>query len=160
MKHDDDFEREGYQEVTRKWKSRRHKKAPRWVIFIIALLFLGIGFFFIQNQMWYEQNGIRAEGTVTDHSRSTDSDGTKYSPIITYSTEQNRQITFTAGFSSNPKMYVEGDKVTVIYDPDNPQDNVILDWGIWNWALSALFTAFGGIFLISALKMRPKDKAL
>jgi len=65
-------------------------------------------------------------------------------------------LEFKDNVGSNPPSHRPGDTVTVLYLPDNPQREAIIDRGIWwNWAIPGivfLFAAFLVLILIGILR--------
>ena len=116
----------------------------------------------------FMENAIKTQGVVTDlvRSRSTNNTSYYYAPVVKFMTQQGQIIEFVSSTSSSPASYSIGEKVSVLYSPDKPQDAKIDDFfSLWGAALvlggiGAMFSLFGiGFFLATTLKNR-KDKYL
>lgn len=126
-----------------------------WLMALIGLVCIGIGGYVGYGVWFLETHGVSVEGKVTGIETNTDSDGgTTYSPVVTFQTLQDRKITFTSNYGSNPPSYKVGDQVDVLYDPNDPKDNAMIDAGLWNWLLPSILALVGGfMFLILFPKM-------
>jgi Protein of unknown function (DUF3592) len=102
----------------------------------------------------------RTEGTVIDLSRSEDSEGSvTYSPVVRF-TADGRTIQFTSssGSSSPPSV---GDRVEVLYDPDDPDDarlSGFLDLWLFPLVAGAIGIACGAIGGFIAWRTRRPSK--
>lgn len=96
-----------------------------------------------------ETAGFRhAEGTVVAQvvRKSGRSDG--YSPVIEFSTPGGAQARFTSGVINNPPVYEIGERLPVIYAPDDPSHAFIARfWEIW--LLPMIFFFIGMPFVIA-----------
>lgn len=124
-----------------------------WLILVMGMVFFGVGYY-IGYGVWYlETYGVSAKGEVVAMESSRDSDGNiTYSPVVEYETADGRDIRFKSNYSSNPPSYSRGDKVDVLYAEDDPEENVIIDAGFWNWLFPGIF---GGIGLLMAIVFFP-----
>jgi len=95
----------------------------------------------------------RATGTVIDLSRETDSEGAVvFYPILRFTTAEGRTLEFrsSTGSSFPPQ---PGDRVEVLYDPDDPQDARLSGFfDVWGLPivlgfLGTVFTAVSVVFL-------------
>jgi hypothetical protein len=94
----------------------------------------------------------RAPGVVVGQKEGRMQEGgIGYSAIVEYTASNEKQITFEdhSGRCS-PPCHAVGDKVTVIYDPDNPA-GASIDIGIGNWIWTLVFGSLTLIFLLLAL---------
>ena len=124
-----------------------------WLILVMGLVFFGIGYY-IGYGVWYlETYGLSAKGEVVAMEASTDSEGsTTYAPVVEYQTAEGVNVRFKSNYSSNPPSYSRGDQVEVLYAEDDPEENVIIDAGWWNWLFPGLF---GGIGFLMAILLFP-----
>ena len=90
----------------------------------------------ITKQNRISDHGIKAEGVVFDFERNasiqfggddTFSNNPPY-PVIRFVTSSGEWITEKYSIASN--IYEKGQKVEVIYDPDNPKEFIIKDFGL------------------------------
>jgi len=123
-----------------------------------GLLFTGIAITFLS--LWFYSNSQRLleKGTITDGVvieliRSTSNDGNMYKPVFEYTDRANTKITFKSSFSSSPAPYKIGDKVKIVYMPDNKTQKIITFWGLYRWTIILLCIAspmliIGGGYLL------------
>lgn len=101
------------------------------------------------------QNGIEAEGIVFDFSDessqiSINTNGRSAStPLIRFVTKEGVWITEKGEWSST--VLNQGDKVTVIYSPDNPKEFIFKTSRDWGGILMYLFLLMGVVSLIVGL---------
>ena len=116
------------------------KMAPFVGLFAVALLAAGL--YAAMDIARLEASGLRAPGAVVrlkSESGSGAGSGYSYHPIVRFRTDRNATIEFKDSIGSNPPSYRVGDKVTVLYRPDDPRGHAIIDRGpLWNWAIPAL----------------------
>lgn len=114
-----------------------------------VLLLLGLVLFFSARK--FRDKGVKTQATVIDNipSRSTDDHGTSqlYTPLLEYSIG-GKTFTYTPNSRSNPPAYDIGEKVPIVYRPDNHHDvRIVGYWGIYLG--SNILFAFGlPMFLI------------
>lgn len=84
----------------------------------------GIGFYFYNTTNHFIGKSLHAQGTVIAMLQSSDSldrhPSISYYPKVTFKDNTGKITTFNSQISNNPPEYVKGDKVPVLYDPDNP----------------------------------------
>jgi hypothetical protein len=82
---------------------------------------------------------------ITSHTRSSD-----FGPktIVT--------VEFKDNVGTDPPSYRAGDKVTVLYLPANPQKDVIIDRGIWNWAIPGVVFLAVAFIVVLLIGMRAR----
>ncbi len=131
-----------------------------WLVLLIGLLFLGIGGY-VGHSVWFlETYGIAVKGRVTDMKTNTDSDNsTTYSPIITYVTNKDESITFTSNYGSNPPRYKAGDEVSVLYDTENPSDNVMIDLRFMELAIAEHSICFRSVLVFNNFSQNDNSRA-
>jgi hypothetical protein len=122
------------------------KAAPLVGLFAAALLAAGL---YVANDVArLEASGLRAQGAVVrlKAESSSGSSGYSYHPIVRFRTDRNVTIEFKDSVGSNPPGYRPGDKVTVLYLPDDPRGHAIIDRGpLWNWAIPVLLLLGAGL---------------
>ena len=93
----------------------------------------------------------RATGTVIDLSSRTDSDGdVMYHPVVRFTNAEGRTVQFVSSTGSSPASESEGDRVEVLYDPDDPEDAKLSGFfDLWLWPIA--FGALGGMFVFFSL---------
>jgi hypothetical protein len=110
-----------------------------------ALIFSGLVLFaaiygFISN-LRFRKLAWEADGEVVGRKMAAGSPGTTdYSPVIRFTTESGKKMTFISDFSANIGIPKPGSKVKVLYDPEHPHhakwNNFFFLW-IFPWLLSA-----------------------
>lgn len=148
-------------EKARKNEEQMAKTAPFLVIGGVALL--GLGIWLGQKQLALEQGGLRAPGVVVDIVSNSDSDGTTYAPVFKFEDEKGNSFRVKDKVSSNPPANREGEKVTALYDPKDPEKTAMIDRGFWNWLPTGLLALFGAglafLGMRSPMRSLRKDQA-
>ena len=111
-------------------------------------------------------NGQRAQGEVVDinsrYSSNSNSSGYTYYAVVAFKDAAGNKARFEDSVGSSHSLYKGGDRVTVLYNPENSGD-VIIDRGIMNWGLSGGL-ALGALVLlllgISALKQGRENSGM
>lgn len=124
--------------------------APRVCLALGVLLLVGGAIAFVHTKR-FVSGSERATGTVIDLSSRTDSDGTvTYHPVVRFTTAKGRTVQFVSDSGSSPATKSEGDRVEVLYDPDDPQDAKLSGFfDLWLWPLA--FGALGGMLVFFGL---------
>lgn len=123
---------------------------PSRTVSIIQAVFLAIGaamlagcaFWFVHEQRFLA-SAQRVEGTVTDlerHRSSSDHSST-WAPVVSYVTPDGRTREFVSSSSSNPPSYRRGERVQVLFDPNDPD----------HAAIEGFFSQWGGIVIVGGL---------
>ena len=124
-------------------------QAPAWLGYIFMLVGIGLlvgAGFMTKNTMEFMDVALSTEGTIVS-SRSSYSDGsTTYAPVIEYVLpESGHKITFKHSVSSSHPGWSIGDRVKVLYHPNDPQD-AMMDDGWFNWFGSIILGGIGSVF--------------
>jgi hypothetical protein len=136
---------------------RTYKKAvPFLGIFAVVLLLVGI--YESVDIARLETVGFRAQGQVVrlKSEYSSGSNGGHYTSyaIVRFRTENNVTVEFKDNVGADPPTYRAGDRVTVLYLPANPQKDVIIDRGIWNWAIPGVVFLAVAFIVVLLIGMR------
>lgn len=127
--------------------------------FITGVIFLLIGlgvlvgdFFMVSGNLSFLNNSLKADGNVVRivQSRSSDNGNFMYSPEISFTDALGQTITFDSNISSSVSTYQVGEKVSVLYNKNNPQDAKINTF-FQLWFGPILMTFLGAIFFIVGL---------
>lgn len=140
------------------------KFAP--LIAIFSIILIAVGVYQSVKITRLEARGLRAPGEVIrmkdEYSSGSGGGHYVYYAIVRFRTEKNIVVEFKDNVGSNPPSHRPGDKVTVLYLPGNPQQDAIIDRGIWwNWAIPAivfLFAAFVLLILVGMLRKSTVQK--
>ena len=131
-------------------------------IAVIGIILAVLGYVSRQKTQKLKKLGIKAEGIVFSREREEEfridfntqnTFRTSYYPIIRFVTAEKEWVTQKYNVSSFPP-YKEGDKVTVIYNPENITEFMLDDWstklvsyffwpGILSIAIAAILFAVG-----------------
>lgn len=109
-------------------------------IALVGFCFLIIGIHKSKKSSDLKNNGIKVEGVI--YSLEQDRRSGIYYPVVRFRTKENRWITKKLNFGTNPPQYAEGEKVSVLYDPDDPE-NVDFDSSFNLTVAPALFIIIG-----------------
>lgn len=138
----------------------KNQTIPVWgiaIILLIAVGALGGTAYTAKQQHEFLQSAAKTMGTVTGFDSSTSDGTTTYRPIVRYQYSDGSEISFTSSWGSSNPSESEGDKVLVLFDPDN-KGSAQLDKGILNWIIPgilgfvALVFFYSGIFSIKKRK--------
>lgn len=122
---------------------------PFLALFVVVLVLIGAYQSF--RLFRFETSGARANGEVVrliEQSSSGSNGGYVYYPVVRFRTAENVTIEFKDQIGSNPSSRQPGDRATVLYLPNNP-NQAMIDRGILNVLLPLLL--FGGAGLVAWL---------
>lgn len=134
----------------------RNKKKVMWQYYIILgagiVLFI-FAFLSLRNTLSFLKKAEKATATVTSL-REYESEGTVFSPLFTFRTQNNTEYTYELPEGTNPSAWSVGDTETVIYDPDDPSSvSLYTYFRIFIWPLVLISIALpllvvgGGYFI-------------
>ncbi len=125
-----------------------------------GFLAIGVGMLIVAAVMlvrtvWFVAEAEHATGTVVDLFRDSDSDGTVSNyPVVRFVTADGETIEFVSSTSSSfPVSESPGDRVEVLYDPDDPYGAQLS--GVFHvWLPPAIFAIIGTSFVVTAWRRR------
>lgn len=130
------------------------------VFFLVGLGMLAGCFFSWRSTAEFTAHAVHAEGTVADQAYRSSSKGGTYSPVVEFTDQQGQKIHFTGSIGSSSPAYARGDKVSVLYDPANPE-HAHIDSFMENWfgplllgGLGSVFSLAGGGMLVFQVRQR------
>ena len=136
-------------------KSKKATNLVKLVFFGFGFIWIAFGAFFFINTKFFSSKSYRAAGTVVElkevqrSSTSTSkSSSISFYPVVRYETEGGKHVSFTSSSGSYPSPYKRGDRVTVLYDPKNPQKARIMSFRSM-WLAPVLCFGIGGIMLLT-----------
>jgi hypothetical protein len=117
------------------------------MLFIVGLANLACGVWLLRGARRLRTLGIRASALVTGLRRSSDPDSNACFPIFRFTTREGQEVEITSlyGESKPPQ---PGDRVTILYDPEN-QRNARIDTGGQDGSTMGRIVMGIGIFLIT-----------
>jgi hypothetical protein len=87
---------------------------------VVALI---VGAVWLVRTVQFVAEAEHATGTVVDMSRERDSEGdVSFHPVVRFRTAQGDTIVFVSSYGSSSPSESPGDRVEVLYDPDDPSD--------------------------------------
>ena len=129
----------------------------------IGLIFLFVGWILHRTSRHFRGPAERAQGTIVGFDTSTPGamrvprshvrvshwssfvgSGPIYRPTVEFTTADGTKMTATSPFGTNPRPGREGDTVTVLYDPRNPQRMRVETQSRWVGCMELAFMLFGG----------------
>ncbi len=126
---------------------------------VLVMFFFGVGITFAGYTVFQERHDLSgvamvAQGEVTGlKSRRTGTDANYvYYPVIAFKTWAGERVSFEGKTGSNPPLRQAGDKVVVLYDPDDPE-RAMIDKGFMNWLEPLALFIIGLLFLYYAMTM-------
>lgn len=112
------------------------------ILIVFAVILLGIGIYQSTFIAHLETTGLRAQGEVVRLKEEYNNGHYNYFAIVRYRAANNMTVQFKDEFGSNPPSHRVGEKVTVLYLPDN-LSKAIIDRGMfWNWSIPAILFLF------------------
>ena len=101
----------------------------------IGLVFLGVAVYFVADASRFGADAVRTQGTVISDSGQ---------PLVAFIAE-GREIRISGSVSTTPPRFHAGDKVTILYSPDDPEAARI-DSFSERWLGALIFGVLGVIF--------------
>ena len=134
----------------------------RWLVLgflAVGIVALVIGMVTLVRTVQFVQRAEHAPGTVIDLSRETDSEGeVTFYPVVRFTTAEGKEIEFKSSSGSSPPSQSEGDRVDVLYDPDDPNDARLS--GIFDlWLFPIVSFALGAAFLAVTFFVRRQSSS-
>lgn len=141
-----------------------------WIIGIFGILGLGLLYlshYLAEDTLRFVNEGVRVQGEVIDlhFSRDSEGDGT-YRPEVKYQTPEGVEYRFISSSGSNPASFSRGERVQILYLPENPQDGRIdAFFSLWGGTLicgvmGAIFALVGGGFMVGVIRAKKRHRWL
>lgn len=128
-------------------------------VLIVALVFVAFGTLFAaigvgmrRGQNRFKARAAAARGTVTDlraRSAGESSSGVIWVPVVKFTTADGRTVEAETSAGTNVKRHEPGQPTEVLYDPRQPADVRVPDWG--SGLIHGIFVAMGGAFVLTGL---------
>lgn len=112
------------------------------LILLVALIPFSIAVYAFFSTRAFLARAVHCQGSVVELRSFQGEHGTMYTPIYTYKDSAGVERRESVGYSSNPPGYAVGDPISLLYDPQNPQE-VCGDsfWALWIGPLIGVFIA-------------------
>ena len=125
----------------------------------IGLFSLGMLLLYFAMKQYYKTRdlltyGIKTTATVSDLITVSSDDGYSYKPVFQYTDQRQNIKEHVSEITSRPAPYQVGDKVQIIYNPNEEGAvKVISFWGLYRWTIVLLCIAaplliIGGGYLL------------
>jgi len=126
----------------------RQNRFVRPIVALASILVVSIGAYLGVRVANLEMTGDRAPGEVVslheEYSSDDDGSGYVYYPIVQFRTARGDTIQFKDNIGSDPPSFRVGDQVVVLFDPERPGRDVMIDHGIfWNALIPAILLLLG-----------------
>src|SRR5689334_2786606 len=96
---------------------------PVHLLLIFSILFIIMGINLARKAKRLRRVGKRAVATVVRNRYSTDDEGSaQHTPIVEFRTEKQELITIELNYGNTAEPKDIGDRIEIIYDPNNPRD--------------------------------------
>lgn len=125
-----------------------------YAILILGLALFGLGLYFLKERLDFFKHSIQAEGIVIDIEKSGSrgsKGGSRYSyyPVISFQALDGNIYTFSPESGTNSYgEYLQGDKLTIMYNTENPQSAKIDSF--WErWGIQLTFLIVGLAILLA-----------
>lgn len=133
----------------------------KYVFAIFGACMLAGAFAIYSSTASFLERSVSSQGTVVELIRSRSSDSINYYPLVQFVTSDGQQVEFQSNSGSNPPLYDQGERVSVLYEPSSPQAAKINGFfSLWGGALivSGIGLVFlligGGMLVYGAIKNR------
>ncbi|MBS0486429.1 MAG: DUF3592 domain-containing protein [Proteobacteria bacterium] len=138
------------------------------LFFVVGLgLLTGAGFLWLHKAN-FAAHAVHGDGVVVDlHYRSgSNGDSGTYVPEVEFTASNGSVVHITGSTGSNPAAYTRGEKVNLLYAPENPE-GAHIDSFSENWlgvlilgGMGLIFGLIGGGMIYSGLRTRQVNKWL
>ncbi len=135
----------------------RSLKIIKYVLLLAGLGALAVAIYFVHSTTVFLASAAKAEGTVVavdrSESKTARRDGpgyeisVSYKPVVDFVAANGEKITLHSIVGSDPPMYHKGQKVEVVYLPEQPHQARINDF-LSLWLMPLLFGVTGGVFFL------------
>jgi len=144
------------------WSPLSGETAPTWV-FVMAIIFMLIGLatlpgavYFYVKEKQFEKIAVSAPGTVIDlvqkeRRGNNNRRSITYAPLVEFIDQQGNTQQYLSPDGSNPPDYRRGDKVIILYEPDNIEFAKMDNWKRYLWVV--VLSLFGFAFTSSSALM-------
>jgi hypothetical protein len=132
----------------------RLKSGCMWVFLnLVWIILLGAAVYVGKSSWELKQQGASATGSVVSLREvpETDNSGVTYAPVINYDVN-GRTYTYESSNSSDPPAYDVGEKVQLLYRPNDPEDVRVNSW-FDLWFLPAMLGGGGVVVAIVSIVM-------
>jgi hypothetical protein len=124
----------------------------RFWTFVVGGALFGWGLYETEHTLSLKFSGARAPGNVVAAKVSKDGrypwSSNSFAPVVEYKTPDGKQHGFISTISSGFFDYKLGEKVTVVYDADRPDDDARIDSFMVNWFTPLFGLGLGGWALL------------
>jgi hypothetical protein len=131
--------------LTREGMAMNRSKLLALIFLPLGLAFLVYGVSDLLQVRAFASLAVEAEGTVI----AMQEGATKYYPRVRFQTRHGQTVEFDAANGSNPPLYEVGERLPVLYLPDNPRYAVINTF-IELWLGPLIYAAVGLLLLVTA----------
>jgi uncharacterized membrane protein len=115
---------------------------------VLAVVFFGLGLWQTQSVLYEVKHFSKTEGQVVDVVSIKGRRGvTFYSPQVRFLSQSGEVVIFVERTQNSNNTYQKGDRVKVLYNPENPADARVSVW----WSLYLVpfsFVIIGGVTLV------------
>ncbi|HYD18398.1 MAG TPA: DUF3592 domain-containing protein [Patescibacteria group bacterium] len=139
-------------------QARKHAAVAGPLMILLGAAALAGAFYFGSTTLSLMNEGVTAPGEVIQLAYESTGKSSGYHAIIRFRDEAGADHTFRDSFGANPALYEEGEKVTVMYRKDDPQNSAALDRGIFNWLVPGALALFGLLFLLGGIAQMPRQR--
>lgn len=107
----------------------------------LGALLLAIAALLYFREQAFLSSAETATGTVSDFDISSSDDSTTYCPVIEFRTKRGENVRYFGNVCSSPPSYDIGQKVEVIYDPEN----------IKHVQMNGFWSKYVGVFVLAVI---------
>lgn len=128
----------------------------RWrpVLMLAGPALLALSLYLVRDVARLQSLGYRASGVVQALALDQEHDGSTYHPLVQFTARNGRSVRFEDAVGSNPPSHHVGDRVPVLYLPDDVQ-RARIDRGVWDYLPALIALMFGAWLCRLAFRHRP-----
>lgn len=127
------------------------------IISLVSLPFLWFGFTELKNTIIEQKNTIKVQGLIVENILQTGAGGSVCNPRVQFTTQKGEKISFVDKIGSYPADFEVGQKVKVLYHPDNPHQALLGSFKR-TWLIPCILITVGLIpWILALLILRKLD---
>lgn len=141
-------------------QNKQTQTVKKWlpIHFLLAVGFIGGGAYSAISIYEFEQQAYKTQGIVKSMKQTTsttdNSTSYTYAPIVRYEID-GKVYNHTSKVSSSKPSHKQGDSLTILYNPSNPED-ALLERGMWNYITQMVLIILGIGILLNILRIKRK----
>ena len=101
---------------------------------ILGIICFVLAIYTYQQTQHFLAQGIQTTGTISKINSENDFGSFSFNPVVNFIDQNGKEWTYTSTLNAARKEYHPGDKVTLVYNPQNPEQAMIVTfWELYLW---------------------------